>query len=279
MTSLLVALLLSAAPAKVPAPDAWPLLRRWAAGEAVPYTPATSASGAPIAGAALFVKYCALCHGVEGRGDGALAASMTPRPTDLTAGNVKFRSTPRLARATEADLFRTITVGLRGTAMPPFADLPEAERRALAAYVRALAPTVPPSDPLPTPPTPAELDAPGRLARGREGWARLGCAGCHGALGRGDGPVAVALPPDRGVPDLTQHGPKRGRDPAELFRTIATGPGPAAMPAYQGVPPDELWDVIAFVRTLLPPQDRPGPMERLALDVVTGAPLPAGGAR
>ena len=36
------------------------------------------------AGAALYRRYCASYHGVDGRGDGAAAGALTPRPTDLT---------------------------------------------------------------------------------------------------------------------------------------------------------------------------------------------------
>lgn len=38
----------------------------------------------PPEGAALFADNCAVCHGPSGRGDGALAADMKPRPADLT---------------------------------------------------------------------------------------------------------------------------------------------------------------------------------------------------
>lgn len=41
-------------------------------------------------GAAFFAENCVSCHGAEGRGDGPLAAELTPKPTDLTtlsAGN------------------------------------------------------------------------------------------------------------------------------------------------------------------------------------------------
>ena len=31
-----------------------------------------------------YLRYCASCHGPEGRGDGPLAASLTKRPADLT---------------------------------------------------------------------------------------------------------------------------------------------------------------------------------------------------
>ena len=35
-------------------------------------------------GGDLYRRYCASCHGVAGRGDGPLAASLQPPPTDLT---------------------------------------------------------------------------------------------------------------------------------------------------------------------------------------------------
>lgn len=35
-------------------------------------------------GEQLYLRYCASCHGISGRGDGSLAASLVPPPTDLT---------------------------------------------------------------------------------------------------------------------------------------------------------------------------------------------------
>jgi mono/diheme cytochrome c family protein len=37
-----------------------------------------------LAGRETFIRYCASCHGSEGRGDGPLAASLTKPPADLT---------------------------------------------------------------------------------------------------------------------------------------------------------------------------------------------------
>ena len=37
-----------------------------------------------LGGRDTFLRYCASCHGSEGRGDGALAASLTRPPSDLT---------------------------------------------------------------------------------------------------------------------------------------------------------------------------------------------------
>ena len=38
----------------------------------------------PQHGVDLYVRHCASCHGIAGRGDGPAAESLTPRPTDLT---------------------------------------------------------------------------------------------------------------------------------------------------------------------------------------------------
>ncbi len=38
----------------------------------------------PEAGANLYAVYCASCHGLAGRGDGPVAISLTPAPSDLT---------------------------------------------------------------------------------------------------------------------------------------------------------------------------------------------------
>lgn len=35
-------------------------------------------------GAAVFARYCAACHGVQGRGDGPMRAVLTVHPTDLS---------------------------------------------------------------------------------------------------------------------------------------------------------------------------------------------------
>lgn len=35
-------------------------------------------------GQQLYLRYCASCHGTSGRGDGPLAASLSPAPADLT---------------------------------------------------------------------------------------------------------------------------------------------------------------------------------------------------
>jgi mono/diheme cytochrome c family protein len=43
-----------------------------------------TADNSVISGAQLFQTYCTLCHGESGQGDGRMAATLTPRPANLT---------------------------------------------------------------------------------------------------------------------------------------------------------------------------------------------------
>ncbi len=78
----------------------------------------------------LYRAHCAVCHGLDGRGDGPAAASLVPTPADLR----------RTARMADPLLFSRITDGLPGTAMPAFRDvLSEEERWHVVNFLRALA--------------------------------------------------------------------------------------------------------------------------------------------
>src|SRR5436309_528902 len=100
----------------------------------------------------IYAMACMACHGADGKGDGSvsglfLARRATP-PRDFTAGLFKFRSTPSGQLPTTADLFRTITegirapggpltIGLRGyRLMPSFRHMPEAQRLEVLEYVK-----------------------------------------------------------------------------------------------------------------------------------------------
>lgn len=82
-------------------------------------------------GATLYQTHCALCHGTEGHGDGPGAAGLEPEPTD-------FHDLDRALERSLFGLFNTITLGVDGTAMPPFPQLSDAERWSLAFHVGGL---------------------------------------------------------------------------------------------------------------------------------------------
>jgi high-affinity iron transporter len=83
---------------------------------------------------ALFAQQCVSCHGMSGQGDGPLAVSMEPPPTDFT-------DRQRYQDRTVLGLYNTITHGLQGTAMQPYTGLDEEQRWGLAFYVGQLATT------------------------------------------------------------------------------------------------------------------------------------------
>jgi mono/diheme cytochrome c family protein len=86
----------------------------------------------------LYREHCAHCHGVSGDGAGPTAAFLNPYPRDFRKGVFKFKSTPKGMKPTRADLHRTVTEGIPGTAMPSFRLLDDPDREALITYVMYL---------------------------------------------------------------------------------------------------------------------------------------------
>ena len=78
---------------------------------------------------------------------------------------------------------------------------------------------------------------------------KTNCETCHGPLGHGDGPAGVALDPQ--PKNLAVFAPTVGDD--YLYWRVNTGKEGTSMVAWKGVLTDEqIWQVIAFVRTLKP---------------------------
>ena len=75
--------------------------------------------------------------------------------------------------------------------------------------------------------------------------AKVNCVSCHGPLGKGNGPAAVALNPKPA--DWTS---KRVQDEpdGEIFWKITTGRG--AMPSWRHLPENDRWAVVRYIRTL-----------------------------
>jgi mono/diheme cytochrome c family protein len=71
---------------------------------------------------------CVSCHGKSGKGDGAAAMALNPKPADWTSKKIQGES--------DGELFWKITSG-RG-AMPAWRHLPENDRWALVQYIRTL---------------------------------------------------------------------------------------------------------------------------------------------
>ena len=84
------------------------------------------------AGARAYATRCAQCHGARGLGDGPAGRGLTPPPAALA-------DPARMATLTPLDVYRRLTLGVPGTAMPAFGGVlaPE-ERWDLALHVAGL---------------------------------------------------------------------------------------------------------------------------------------------
>jgi mono/diheme cytochrome c family protein len=86
----------------------------------------------------LYRKHCAACHGISGDGAGPTAAVQCPYPRDFRQGVYKYTSTAVGAKPVREDLERTVRLGIPGTAMLSFEELPAGHIDAMVEYVRYL---------------------------------------------------------------------------------------------------------------------------------------------
>jgi mono/diheme cytochrome c family protein len=117
-----------------------------------PLNPLPADTPTRAAGQRLYADHCAVCHGASGKGDGPLAAGLTPRPVDLTQHMVP-------GKHTDGQVFLWIKQGFPGTAMPAWGDRLDDQRIwQIVAYLRSFAQpvattaAVQPAPPIPTSP-------------------------------------------------------------------------------------------------------------------------------
>ena len=227
-------------------------------------------------GRQVYRQRCVGCHGEQGDGNGPAATFLDPRPRDFTDAAFKFRTTPSGALPTDGDLLRTITRGVRWTAMPTWHELRESDRLAALQFIKTFAPEAwqaPPEPPIAIPaPPPA---TPELLARGRTLFRTAKCWECHGNEGKGDGPSAGQLKSDAGFPihptDLTRGQFKGGADVRDVFRALSTGLNGTPMPSFaESLTEPERWALSYHVLSLSAFTD-PLTGERLRLDAKTTA--------
>ena len=87
-------------------------------------------------GKVLFVKYCSVCHGTEGKGDGFNAFNLDPHPRDLSDRQY-------MSAFSEERLYQTIELGGKGMnkspSMPPWGGrLNRQEIKYVIAYVQSM---------------------------------------------------------------------------------------------------------------------------------------------
>jgi mono/diheme cytochrome c family protein len=219
-----------------------------------PLTPELLAKGKDV-----FAQNCASCHGDSGAGDGTCAQFLIPHPRDFTKGVFRFKTTPAGELPTDQDLFRTVSLGLHATGMPPWRYLlTDEDRWAAVQYLKTLSPAFAdrrPGEPVDIGQEPADVTTE-RIARGKQLYDDAGCAKCHGAEGYGDGESADTLKDSFGNPIRPRNFHKaaefkRGHTLRDIALTISTGNNGTPMPSFGGVlEPDQLWDLASYVMGL-----------------------------
>lgn len=235
-------------------------------GESPPVTPRLVEHGHWV-----FRGLCVGCHGPNGDGEGAVwqlgeqyakAHQLPRKPRDFTGAVFKVRSTPSGSLPTDLDLFKAISRGLVADQdMPSFKYLPERDRWAVVAYIKSLSTRwaeekdyQEPAISIGEPPLPTEA----MVRAGKQVYADMKCAKCHGPGGKGDGPSAPELTDDAGLSIK----PRDFSDPSQfvaandargIYQTFTTGLDGTPMPSFADFLNEEKrWQLVYYVMSLRP---------------------------
>ena len=220
-------------------------------------------SGHAKDGKADYRRYCVVCHGELGDGNGESFPWVDPKPRNFQLGIFKCRSTPTGTLPTDEDLFDTIARGLDRSNMPQWSTFTKQERADLVAWVKHFSPrftSEKPGDPIQIPAEPEVT--PERIKAGRDLFARVQCWKCHGVTGQANGPSAATLTDDLGRPILPFNftegaRPKCGSTDQDLYRIFMTGLDGTPMPSFaDNIKPDEAWDLVFYLKTLEPQKSK-----------------------
>ena len=228
----------------------------------VPEPPAAD-SATVEAGRVIYQDRCWFCHGEEGDGQGPIADYLWPRPRDFMAGSFKLRTTESGELPTDEDLFRTVTLGIPGTAMPEWGTVfTVAERWQIISYIKTFAADLfedeafDPYNMVIDVGTPPREPVESLIAAGRQVYDDAKCWECHGALGRGDGERAGEIDDDWGFPimpaDLHLGWKLKGGGSArEIYLRLSSGLDGTPMPSYsETLEEEELWQLAYYVVSL-----------------------------
>lgn len=91
-------------------------------------------------GKSLFTANCASCHGADGKGDGVAASSLNPKPRNFTSLE-NWINGPKIT-----GIYKTLSEGIKGSAMVAFDTFTPEDKFALAQYIRSTFVPNPPQD-------------------------------------------------------------------------------------------------------------------------------------
>lgn len=176
-------------------------------------------------GKRLFNSYCFLCHGGSGRGDGVLAEKLN------IVGTVADLTRPKYGQMTVEQIEEIIAGYNRPQSqMPKWGSvLAKEDLRSIAGYVKTLQPRF-------------------ALINGKRVYASA-CVACHGADGKGKGPLAESLKLSARVPDLTSEKYRSMSEDQLVKAAVAYSAKEDALPKWDTVlAPDQIYDVMSYIK-------------------------------
>ena len=212
-----------------------------------------------VAGKQIYRDSCWYCHGKIGDGNGPAADFLDPRPRDFTAGMYKIRTTKTGELPTDEDLFRIISKGIPGTAMPRWElTLSEDERWKVLQYIKTFAVEFadPEYDPyIAVVEIPPKVESsPESIVKGRKIFEKNKCFECHGLEGKGDG--REGLEDGWGFPvrvrNLTRGSNiKGGKNPEDIVYRFTTGINGTPMPSFaKNISGEERWHLANYIASI-----------------------------
>lgn len=265
------------------------LLATLTACESTPFHESKTFAGGKVVSAATlnlgyttYMEYCVQCHGVKGDGNGPSSKGLVPPPRNFTQGLYKFANVPYGELPHDADFYRIIRHGLKGSAMLPW-DISDERLEAVTHYIKTFAPQTWEGGEKPlgvkieaTPDPYGQAKAAEAAERGAKVYHIVAqCTTCHRAYATKDelnawnreingAPLASfednlyqvklqdseygykAVPPD-----FTWHNLRSIRSADDIYQRLLYGVTGSGMPAWKGVVEDnDLWALVYYVQSL-----------------------------
>lgn len=221
-------------------------------------------------GKVIYQQYCSQCHGASGKGDGPAASGLEPKPA--IHANVAFEKVPidylynvinhggRAVGKSPNMPYWEFTIGQQGVAdvmaylkvtfkgVPDMAAVPGGSQGGTCVQPRKTAKA---PDELLAKRNPIPASA-GTIQAGRTLFLKtaqpVACAMCHGEQGDGKGFMGAALvPPPR---NFTCGAMMKDISDGQLFWIIKNGSPGTGMMSFAGLPDEQAWQLIHYIRSL-----------------------------
>src|SRR5438045_9799671 len=97
-------------------------------------------TGHEAAGKHFYFRYCWVCHGFHGDGNGENGPYLNILPRNFVAATFKCRSTPTGTLPTDEDLYDSLGRGFTNSNMPAWISLTKQQRADMVAFIKTFSP-------------------------------------------------------------------------------------------------------------------------------------------